>query len=74
MSIIKTGVVAHDNAIALAEATRQVAVAAAASQAAVRTAEIVFYRAALASAKTNNNSSGVEQFSTALRELGTGGA
>jgi hypothetical protein len=70
MAIIKTGNVAHDNAIALAEATRQVAVANAASQAAVRTAEITFYRAVRASCLANNNSAGIEQANSALRELG----
>jgi hypothetical protein len=71
MAIIKTGNVAHDNAIAAAEATRQVAVAAAASQAAVRTAELAFYRAVRASCLANNNAAGIEQANTALRELGT---
>ncbi len=56
-----------------AEATRQQEVAAADSNAtAVRTAEIKFYRAVIASAIANGQQSA--QFSAALRDLGTGGA
>jgi hypothetical protein len=72
MSVIKSGNVAHDNAIALAEGARQVAVASASSQAVVRSAEITFYRAVLSSCRTNNNGSGIEQPLQALRELGPG--
>jgi hypothetical protein len=70
MSTIKTGVVAHDNAVNAAEGVRQTAVAAAASQAAVRTAELAFYRAVRASCLSNNNAAGVEQANNALHELG----
>lgn len=69
MGVTTSGVRAHDVTVASAEATRQTAVAAAgSSQAAVRNAEITFYRAALASAKTNGISPAV--FIDALRELG----
>jgi hypothetical protein len=54
------------------EGTRQTAVAAAATQAVVNSAEITFYRAALASAKANGI--GIEPIIAALRSLGTGGA
>jgi hypothetical protein len=71
MSVIKSGVVAHDNAILLAEGQRQVSVAAAGNnQSSVRAAEITFARAALTSCKTNNNGSGAEQFVNMLREMG----
>jgi hypothetical protein len=70
MSTLKTGNSAHDAAVNLAEGARQVAVASAASQAAVRAAEITFYRAVVASCRANNNGSGIEQPLNALRELG----
>jgi hypothetical protein len=73
MSVIKTGVKAHDDAIALAEGVRQVACAPGASAATIKSAEITFYRAVVSSCRTNNSNSGIEQASTALRELGTGG-
>jgi hypothetical protein len=71
MSVIKSGNFIHDSAIAAAEGIRQTAVMAAASQAAVRTAEITFYRAVRASCIANNNQSGIAQANAALRELGT---
>ena len=71
MSISKSGNKSHDDAVNAAEGTRQVAVAAASTQAAVNTAEITFYRTALASAKANG--CGIEPFVAALRSLGTGG-
>jgi hypothetical protein len=74
MSVIKTGNVAHDNALIAAETSRQVAATAAGMNAAqMKTADIAFYRACKASAVANNNNGGVEQFTNALRELGTGG-
>jgi hypothetical protein len=74
MAVIKTGNVVLDYALEAAESTHQVSIAAAGmNQSQVKTADITFYRACLASAKTNNNGGGVEQFSNALRELGTGG-
>jgi hypothetical protein len=72
MSITQSGKKAHDDACNLSEMTRQGAVAAAAgNQATVRTAEIVHYRACLASALANGNQPGC--FIRALQDLGTGG-
>jgi len=70
----------HAAACVAAEGTRQQAVAAAIAAgggnavvaAAVRTAEIAFYRALRDSAIANGQQSA--QFSQALRDLGTGGA
>jgi hypothetical protein len=74
MSVIKTdGPKAHNDALQAAETARQIAsVGATAAQ--LKTADIVYARAALASCKTNNNGSGTDQFVTMLRELGTGGS
>jgi hypothetical protein len=69
----KTGVKAHDDVCILAESARQVAVAAAANQASIRVAEIIFYRAVKASCVANNGYAGIEAACDALRELGTGG-
>lgn len=71
MSCSQSGNITHDKTVAVAESTRQAAVAGA-TQAAARTADIAFYRAALASAKANTIAT--SQFVTALTELGTGGA
>jgi hypothetical protein len=72
MGIGKTGHVVHDNTCDRAEGTRQAAVnVAGVSQATVRTAEIAFYRALIASAVANGLPSA--QFGAALRDLGTGG-
>jgi hypothetical protein len=60
---------AHRNAVNAAETTRQVAVAASATQAAINTAEITFFRACLASAKTNGVPA--SHYIEALRALGT---
>ena len=63
----------HEKACAIAESNRQAAVAAAGSSgAAVRAAEVVFYRAVIASCKTN--SLPFSNFTYALIDLGTGGA
>jgi hypothetical protein len=70
MSVVKSGNAAHDNACALAEGQRQVAVRAASTPAAVRSAEVTFYQAIVASCRSNNNSSGIVPPLTALRELG----
>jgi hypothetical protein len=71
MSVIRSGVKAHDDVLATAEGVRQAAVGAAGATAAqIKAAEIVFYRAALASATTNT--CGQVAFLTALRELGVG--
>jgi hypothetical protein len=72
MSISKSGNKSHDDVVNLAEGTRQVAVAAASTQAAINVAEISVYRTALASAKANGV--GIEPFVAALRSLGTGGS
>jgi hypothetical protein len=73
MSVVKTGVnQAHDAACLASESQRQIAVVAAANQAAVNAAEITHYRNCLASAKANG--CGFEPFVAALRSLGTGGA
>jgi hypothetical protein len=69
----RTGVTAHDAQIYLAEMARQVSQTAGASQAVVRAADIVYARAVRASCVANNASSGVEQYTAMLRELGTGG-
>jgi hypothetical protein len=61
----------HRANILAAEMTRQVAVAGAANQAAVRTAEIAFYRTCRTSAIANSCSPA--QWISALQELGTGG-
>lgn len=71
MSVSKSGNKNHDDTVNAAESVRQVACAGA-TQAACITAEIAFYRTALASAKANGI--GIEPFVTALRALGTGGA
>ena len=70
----RTGVKLHDDAILAAENVRQAAIVPGASMATVRAADVAFARAARSSSITNNGSSGVEQFSTMLRELGTSGA
>ena len=62
----------HNDVCNLSEMTRQGAVAAATgNQATIRTAEILHYRACLASAIANNCQSGA--FTRALQDLGTGG-
>lgn len=72
MSKVSSGNKTNDDAVTNSEATRQIAVAAATIQSTARTAEIVHYRACLASALANN--CGATQFITALKELGTGGS
>jgi hypothetical protein len=62
----------HGTDVAVAEGVRQVAVAAASTQAAVIAAEITFYRTAKASGLANNVS--VANYVFALRQLGTGGS
>ena len=73
MSAIRTGVPAHDAALQAAEATKQQTITSNSTAAQVKTAEATYYRACIASCRTNNNSAGIEQFTTALREL-TGSA
>jgi hypothetical protein len=72
MSITKSGNRTHDDTCNFSEMNRQAAVAAAAgNQVTVRAAEIVHYRACLASAIANGLQAGA--FVAALRDLGTGG-
>jgi len=68
MPVIKTGVPAHDTALLAAEQAHQAAIVGA-TAAQVRAADLVFLRACKASCIANNNSSGVEQFNTAIKEL-----
>jgi len=70
MSIKQTGVVAHDTTCNLAEMTRQTAVAAASTQAAVNAAEVIFHRACATSSRLNNSSSDIGVHLQALRALG----
>jgi hypothetical protein len=62
---------AHAANILASEGTRQVAAAAAVTQAALNTIEIAHYRTCLASAIANK--CGTDVFTTALRQLNTGG-
>lgn len=72
MSITKGENRVHNDTCNLSEGTRQGACAAAAgNQATVKAAEIIFYRACLASALANGVQSGA--FVRALQDLGTGG-
>jgi hypothetical protein len=82
MSIIKTGIAAHDTVANTAEMTRQVADSAARAtflaggaqgtyDAALRTNSIAYYRAVVASCVANGLQSG--NFEQALRDLGTNG-
>jgi hypothetical protein len=66
-----TAVRAHRATVQAAEGARQIAVAAASTQAAANAAHVTFYRAARASALANGVQPNV--YVTALRELGTGG-
>jgi hypothetical protein len=70
MSVKQTGVTAHDAACNAAELTRQVAVAAASTQAAVTAADLAYHRACVASSRANNGSSDIELHLAALRNLG----
>jgi hypothetical protein len=63
----------HERACSIAESNRQAAVAAAGSSAAaLKAADVAFYRAVIASCKTNNLP--FSNFTYALIGLGTGGA
>jgi hypothetical protein len=73
MSVIRSDNKAHEIVCSTAESNRQAAVAAAGSSAAaVRAADVAFYRAVIASCKTN--SLPFSNFTYALIDLGTGGA
>jgi hypothetical protein len=67
--IVKTGVKLHDDTCLQAEMTRQVAVAAAANQAAVTAAEVTYYRTVKASCLANGLSEGVVECIQALKQL-----
>jgi hypothetical protein len=79
MSIIVSNNKVHQTTVNNAEGVRQTAVTAAivagggsvAVQAAIKTAEIAFYRSCVASCVANGVESGI--FRTALLHLGTGG-
>jgi len=71
MSTVNSGNRTHDTTCNQSEGVRQVSVAAATTQAAVNTAEILHYRNCLASALANN--CGVQPFMSALRSLGVTG-
>jgi hypothetical protein len=63
----------HEQTCSVLESTRQAAIAAAGSSAAaIRTAEIAYYRSIIASCVTNNLP--FSNFTQALINLGTGGA
>ena len=66
---IKTGVKAHDDACQTAEMTRQVAVAGAATQAAVNAAEVVYYKAVRDSARNNGLLAELGAYNTVIRSL-----
>jgi len=72
MPTIKTGNLAHDNACAAAEITRQAAVAGTPTQAQVTAADVAFYRTCRASAIANNNGVQAAEFSAALKALNVG--
>jgi hypothetical protein len=66
-----SGIKAHDDVVNAAEGVRQTAVAAASSQAAVKSAEVTYYRAVAKSALKNG--CGVEAAMSALKSLGQTG-
>jgi hypothetical protein len=70
MAKMRSGNFTHDQVCNTAEGVRQAEVAAAGSQAAVRTAELKYYRAVRDSCRSNNAGSGIEQANAALRDLG----
>jgi hypothetical protein len=72
MSLLHSKNATHRANLLSAEQARQAATPPGTSAAATKTADITFYRSALASAKANNCSP--EPFVTALLSLGTGGA
>ena len=71
---VQSGNFAHDVACSLVEATRQVAVAAAAQspagQKASDAAEIAYHRGIIASCRANNSSNGLAESLMALHSLG----
>ena len=71
--VYKTGNKPHDDALLAAEQARQAANVSGATAAQLKAADVAYARAGRTSCITNNGSSGVEQFSIMLKELGTGG-
>ncbi len=69
MAIIRTGNVLHDLTLASLEGVRQVALAAATTQAQARSADIAYATGALASSIGMNNAANVTLFRGMLREL-----
>jgi hypothetical protein len=72
MSGIRSDNKIHEQTCSILESTRQAAVAAANSPAAIKTAEISYYRSIIASCVTNNLP--FSNFTQALINLGTSGA
>ena len=73
MSVVYSDNATHRANLLAAENTRNAAyIAAAGNQASIKAADMVYARAALASAKANN--CGVSQWQDMLRELGVTGA
>jgi hypothetical protein len=71
MAVKITASAAHNQACAVAELTRQSAVAAAGnSQSAVKAAELAYYRTLFASSRSNNNSADISMIVMALKSLG----
>jgi hypothetical protein len=71
MSNAVTGIKVHDDAILRAENARQVSTAAATTQAAVISADVIFHRAVVRSAIANNVSPAASM--AALKSLGVTG-
>jgi hypothetical protein len=71
MSNAATGIKAHDDAVARAENARQVSSAAATTQAAVTSSDVIFHRAVVRSAVANGVSPAASM--QALKELGVTG-
>jgi hypothetical protein len=71
MSFTKSGNKAHDDACNTAESTRQAAAVPGVTQATMVSAEILFYRACVASAVARGLDTA--PFVRALKDLGTGG-
>lgn len=69
-SVVKTGVVAHDNACLSALNTLMAGLQTATTQAAVNALYVTFHRAIVASGKTNNGGNGIGPSLDALRSFG----
>jgi hypothetical protein len=66
----KTSNKAHDDALFAAEQARQAVAIPGATAAQLKTGEITYHRAVVASCLANNSGSGIQPPLTALRELG----